>query len=96
MRSDNTISISSVAAVVFAAAGDAIENANTGTTIVGGGRKRGIFWGGVGKRGKIVKMDIVSLCPQGDTFLHICGTKTLPKMVCNVKSKPSMWHFSGK
>lgn len=41
-------------------------------------------------------MDIVSLCPQGDTFLHICGTKTLPKMVCNVKSKPSLWHFSGK
>lgn len=59
------------------------------------GGKRDYFLRGGGAVKKFVKMDIVSLCPQGDTFLHICGTKTLPKMVCNVKSKPSMWQFSG-
>lgn len=62
----------------------------------GEGGERGIFFGVGEREKKLFKMDIISLCPQGDTFLHICGTKTLPKMVCNVKSKPSMWHFSGK
>lgn len=89
VRSDNTISMSSVAAVLIAAAGDAIENAKHRNYISGRGEEEGNILGGWGRGEKIVKMDIVSLCPQGDTFLHICGTKMLPKMVCNVKSKPS-------
>lgn len=38
-------------------------------------------------------LDTVSLCLQGDTYLHIYGTKTLPKMVCSIKSKLSCGVF---